>query len=302
MPATFRFGETDVDLWTPMAFTAEAAQNHAGHFLTALGQLKPGVTVEQARTEMIVIAGRLAAQYPETNLGWSVKLLPLQESVVRDIKPALLVLLGAVVFVLLIACANVANLLLARAVGRQKEISIRTALGAGRTRIIRQLLTESVLLSVVGGAAGLLFAKWGMNVLLKLAPPNLPRMSDVSLDGRALAFTAALTLLTGVIFGLVPALSASKPNLNEMMKDAGRGSTEGGRRQFVRQTLVMLEVASALVLLVGAGLLLKSFWQLRKVDPGFNPDNALTLSVTLPHTKYTEGTQLAAFFQQLLEK
>ncbi len=302
MPATFRFGETDVDLWTPMAFTAEAAQNRGGHFLTAIGQLKPGVTVEQARTEMLTMAGRLAAQYPETNLGWSVKLLPLQETVVRDIKPALLVLLGAVTFVLLIACANVANLLLARAAGRQKEIAVRSALGAGRARIIRQLLTESLLLASVGGAAGLLLAKWGTGLLLKLAPQNLPRLAEVSLDGRALAFTAALTLLTGVIFGLIPALQASHPNLNEMMKDAGRGSTEGGRRQLVRSALVVLEVASALVLLVGAGLLAKSFWRLQKVDPGFNPDHALTLSVTLPRTKYPEGTQLAAFFQQLLEK
>ncbi len=302
MPATFRFGVSDLSLWTPMAFTAQDAQNHGGHFLSVLGQLKPGVTLEQARTEMIVIAGRLAVQYPGPNTGWNVKLMPLLEFTVRSIKPALLILLGAVAFVLLIACANVANLLLARAAGRQKEIAIRTALGAGRGRIIRQLLTESVLLSAVGGAVGLLLAKWGMDLLLKLAPQDLPRMSGVSLDGRALAFTAAITLLTGVIFGLVPALQSSKPNLNETMKDAGRGSTEGGRRQLVRNTLVVLEVASALVLLVGAGLLIKSFWQLQKVDPGFNPDNGLTVSLTLPRTKYPEETQQVAFFEQLLEK
>jgi putative ABC transport system permease protein len=302
MPASFRFGGRNTDLWTPLAFTAKDAQNHGGHYLSAIGRLKPGVTVDQARTEMVTIAGRLAVQYPDANTGWSVKVSPLLEYTVRSIKPALLVLLGAVAFVLLIACANVANLLLARAAGRQKEIAVRTALGAGRARIVRQLLTESVLLAVVGGAVGLLLAKWGMDLLLKLVPQDLPRMSDVSLDGRALAFTAAITLLTGIIFGLVPALQSSKPNLNETMKDAGRGSTEAGRRQLIRSTLVVLEVAAALVLLVGAGLLMKSFWQLQKVDPGFNPDNALTLSVVLPKSKYTEEPRQVAFFQQLMEK
>jgi putative ABC transport system permease protein len=303
MPATFQFGELSLDLWTPMAFTVQDAQNHRGHFLAGiLGQLKPGVTLEQARAEMTAIAERLAEQYPDTNTGWSVKLMPLLEFTVRNIKPALLVLLGAVTFVLLIACANVANLLLGRAAGRQKEIAMRTALGAGRLRIIRQLLTESALLAAVGGAVGLLLAKGGMDLLLKLAPQNLPRMSGVSLDGRALAFTAAITLLTGVIFGLVPALAAAKPNLSETMKDAGHGSTEGARRQFVRNTLVVLEVASALVLLVGAGLLIKSFWRLQKVDPGFNPDNALTASAPMPRTKYQDNVQRVAFFQQLVEK
>ncbi len=302
MPATFPFGGRDLDLWTPMAFTPQQAQSHGGHWLATIGRLKPGVTVDQSRAEMIAIAGRLAAQYPGANTGWSVKLMPLLEFTVRSVKPALLVLLAAVAFVLLIACVNVANLLLARAAGRQKEIAIRAALGAGRVRIVRQLLTESALLALLGGAVGLLLAKWGMDLLLKLAPQNLPRMSSVSLDGRALAFTAAVTLLTGMIFGLVPALQSSRPNLNETMKDAGRGSTEGGRRQLIRNALVVLEVASALVLLAGAGLMIKSFWRLQKVDPGFNPDNALTLSVALPQKKYPEESQRVAFFQQLLEK
>ena len=303
MPATFHFGsgENELDLWTPMAFTEEQAQNHGGHGLAAIGQLKPGVTVDQARAEMSAIAGRLAAQYP-VDIGWDVKIMPLLEFSVRSIKPALLVLLVAVAFVLLIACANVANLLLARAAGRQKEIATRTSLGASRWRIVRQLLTESLLLSLLGGALGLALAKWGMDLLLTLAPPDLPRLNNVSLDGRALAFTATITLLTGVIFGLVPALQSSKPNLNETMKDAGRGSTEGGRRQRIRSTLVVLEVATALVLLVGAGLMIKSFWQLQKVDPGFNPDNALTVQVSLPKTKYPEESQQVAFFQQLIER
>ena len=303
MPATIHVAGPDLGLlWAPMAFTELDAQNQGGHSLGALGQLKPGITVEQARTEMIAIAGRLAMQYPETNTGWSVKIIPLLEYVVRNIKPALLVLLGAVAFVLLIACANVANLLLTRAAGRQREIAIRAALGASRARIIRQLLTESVLLALVGGAAGLLLAAWGTDLLLKLAPQNLPRMSGVSLDGRVLAFAAAITLLTAVIFGLVPAWQYSRPNVNEAMKDAGRGSTEGGRRQFVRNSLVVVEVASALVLLVGAGLLVKSFWQLQRIDPGFNPGNVLTVSVELPQSKYVEENQRVAFFQQLIEK
>jgi putative ABC transport system permease protein len=303
MPATFHFGsgENELDLWTPMAFTEEQAQNHGGHGLVAIGQLKPGVTVDQARAEMSAIAARLAEQYP-VDIGWDVKIMPLLEFSVRSIKPALLVLLVAVAFVLLIACANVANLLLARAAGRQKEIATRTSLGASRWRIVRQLLTESLLLSLLGGALGLALAKWGMDLLLTLAPPDLPRLNNVSLDGRALAFTATITLLTAVIFGLVPALQSSKPNLNETMKDAGRGSTEGGRRQRIRSTLVVLEVATALVLLVGAGLMIKSFWQLQKVDPGFNPDNALTAQVSLPKTKYPEESQQVAFFQQLIER
>jgi putative ABC transport system permease protein len=301
MPAPFKFGMIDTDLWSPMSFTAQNAQNHGGHSLGAIGRLKPGIGEEQARSEMIAIAGRLALQYPDANTGWGVKVMPLLEFTVRSVKPALLVLLGAVAFVLLIACANVANLLLARATGRRKEIAIRAAMGAGRSRIVRQLLTESALLAFIGGTAGLLLAKWGMDLLLKLAPQDLPRMRDVSLDGRALAFTAAITLLTGVIFGLVPALQTSKPNLNETIKDAGRGSTEGARRQLVRSALVMAEVASALVLLVGAGLLIKSFWRLLEVDPGFNPNNALTVSVVLPRSKYTEDGRQVAFFQQLLE-
>ncbi len=302
MPASFYFLDREIELWTPIAFTPQQAQNRGGHNLgRVFGQLKPGVTFEQARAEMVTIAGRLAAQYPEVSTGWNVILMPLLDYTVRRIKPALLVLLAAVAFVLLIACANVANLLLARTAGRQKELAIRTAMGAGRGRVIRQLLTESLLLSLLGGTAGLLLAEWGTSLLLTLAPPNLPRLSDVSLDARVLVFTVVVTLVTGLIFGLIPAWQATKPNLNETLKDAGRGSTEGGR-QFVRHGLVVLEVASALVLLVGAGLMIKSFWRLQQVDPGFNPDNALAATVSLPKQKYPEKHQQAAFFQQLLEK
>jgi putative ABC transport system permease protein len=302
MPPTFYFVDRANDLWTPMAFTAGQAQNHGGHSLAAIGLLKPGITLDQARTEMGMIAERLASQYPDVNTGWSVKITPLLEFTVKSIRPALLVLLGAVIFVLLIACANVANLLLARAAGRQKEIAIRTALGASRWRIVRQLLTESVLLALVGGVLGLLLAKWGTEILLTLAPQDLPRISDVSLDGRVLVFTATVTLLTGVIFGLIPALQVSKPNLSETMKEGGRGSTEGGRGQLVRNALVVLEVASALVLLVGAGLMIKSFTRLQKVEVGFEADSVLTVSLALPKSKYPEENRQVAFYQQLLEK
>ncbi|MFL6276630.1 MAG: ABC transporter permease [Blastocatellia bacterium] len=302
MPPSFRVMDRPADLWAPIAFTAQQAQQHGSHYLSVFGRLKPGVTVEQARTEMSAIANRLAEQYPDSDAGWNVMVVPLLEYAVRSIKLALYVLLGAVGFVLLIACANVANLLMARASSRQKEIAIRTALGAGRWRIIRQLLTESVLLALVGGGVGLLLAVWGKDLLLSLAPEDLPRMREASLDGWVLAFTAGITLLTGIIFGLVPALQASRPNLNETLKDAGRGSTEGGRRHLFRSVLIVMEVATALVLLVGAGLLIKSFMRLQQVDPGFNPDNALMVKIALPQKKYTTPEQGGAFYKQLLEK
>jgi putative ABC transport system permease protein len=302
MKAAFRFQESTMDLWMPMAFTSDQTQEYGGHYLQALGRLKAGASVEQARLEMSAIADRLAEQHPDQDKGWGVKIMPLPEFTVHTIKPALLVLLGAVSFVLLIACANVANLLLARAATRQKEIGIRTALGAGRWRIVRQLLTESVLLSLLGGAAGLLLAMWGMPVLLSLAPQDLLRVNDITLDSRVLIFTFVAALLTGVIFGLVPAIQASVANPNEILKEAGRGSTEGGQRQFVRSALVVFEIAMALVLLVGAGLMIKSFQRLQKVDPGFNAENALTVEVSLPERKYPKNDQQSAFYTQLIDK
>ena len=249
---------------------------------------------------MSAIAGRLAEQFPDSNTGWGVDVFPMQEYDVRDIKPALLVLLGAVGLVLLIACANVANLLLARATARQKEIAIRTALGASRWRVTRQLLTESLLLALVGGAVGVLLASWGIGSLLSLAPQELPRVKDVTVDAGVLGFTLLVTLLTGVIFGLVPALQSSRPNLNETLKEGGRGTTGGHHR--VRAGLVITEVALALVLLIGAGLLIRSFYRLQQVNPGFNPSNALAVTVSLPGRKYPQPEQRAAFFTQLIEK
>jgi len=300
MPPAFKFPDAETDVWTPIAFNAKQAQQHGSHYISVIGRLKPGVTREQAATEMDAIAARLAEQYPDSNTGWRVNVLPMQEYEVRDIKSALLVLLGAVALVLLIACANVANLLLARATSRQKEIAIRTALGASRRRIAQQLLTESVLLALAGGAVGLLLAVWGIDSLLKLAPQELPRVKDVTLDVRVLGFTLVVTLLTGVIFGLVPALQASRPNLNETLKEGGRGTTGGHHR--VRGTLVITEVALALLLLVCAGLLIRSFYRLQQVTPGFNSKNALAVTVSLPGKKYPQDDQQSGFFTQLLDR
>src|SRR5215813_2207038 len=302
MPPSRGLRWRDTDIWMPIAFTAAQVQNRRGGVLNVIGRLKPEVTLEQARSEMSLIANRLANQYPDTNARWNVRVAPLLEDAVSEIRPSLLLLLGAVAFVLLIACANVANLLLARAAVRQKEIAVRTALGASRWRIVRQLLTESLLLSLAGSIIGLTLASWGLKIMMAMANIFWPRVMDISLDVRILAFTTAITLLTGLSFGMVPALQVSKPNLNEMLKAAGRGSTEGGRRRLVRNTLVVFEVAISLVLLVGAGLLMKSFIGLQKVDPGFDPKNALTVSISLPERKYPEIDQQAAFYSRLIEK
>ncbi|HEX8775370.1 MAG TPA: ABC transporter permease [Pyrinomonadaceae bacterium] len=300
MPPDFQFPDRETELFTPVAFDAKQAEQHGAHYISVVGRLKPGVGLEQAQTEMSAIAARLSQQYPDSNAGWGVSLFRMQEYESRDIKQALLVLLGAVALVLLIACANVANLLLARATARAREIAIRTALGASRWRVIRQLLTESILLALVGGGLGLLLAVWGMDLLLALAPEDLPRVKNGALDARVLGFTILITLLTGIVFGLVPALQSSRPNLNETLKEGGRGTTGGHHR--VRGALVVTEVALAMMLLIGAGLLIRSFYRLQQVDPGFNPKNALAVTVSLPAKKYAEEEQQAAFFTQLIEK
>ncbi|MCW5970984.1 MAG: ABC transporter permease [Blastocatellales bacterium] len=302
MPPTFLFPDRAVELWAPMAFTAREAQAHGAHYISAIGKLKPGVSVEQARSEMATIAARLAEQYPNSNAGWSTLVIPVQEYLVSSIKPALLMLLGAVALVLLIACANVANLLLVRTAGRQKEIAVRTALGAGRRRIFGQLLTESVLLSLLGGAAGLALAFGGLKALLALAPNGLLDVQNITLDAAALGFTLGVTVLTGFVFGLAPAVYASRADVHEMLKESGRGTSEGGRRRGLRNTLVVAEMALALVLLVGAGLLIRSFLMLQHVDPGFNAENVLVLNFGLPGAKYPEPHQRAAFFRQLTER
>ncbi len=291
-----------VDLWLPMAFSPEERSNkyRDAHYLNVAGRLKPGVSAAQANAEMKLLAAQLARQYPATNKGWGAFALPMEEFAVRDVRVVLYTLLGAVGCVLLIACANIANLLLARATARQRELSIRAALGASRFRLVRQLLTESVLLALCGGAAGLLVARWGLDALLALAPTDLPRTSSIHLDPTVLIFSFILSLLTGVVFGVAPAWLAARTDVNESLKQGARGSTDARGR--LRGALVVLEVAFALVLLVGAGLLARSFFRLTNVDPGFNPAHATVLQVTLPEKKYEKPAPEIAFANALLER
>ena len=289
------------DLWRPIAIQPEA-RSRGAHFLNAIARLKPGVSVEQAQSEMNNITGQLERQYPESNTGRGVRLTSLHSAIVGNIQTALYVLLGAVGFVLLIACVNVANLFLARASARQKEIAIRLALGAGRLRIIRQLLTESVLISLVGGAGGFLLAFWSTDLLLTLSAGDVPRLQAIKVDASVLAFTFVISLATGIIFGLAPALQLSKPNLNSSLKDGVKSTASSPGRQRFRRLLLISEVALSLVLLIGAGLLLKSFWQLQQVKLGFNPEGLLTMDLSLPRARYSRAGQAAAFQQQLLEK
>jgi len=303
MPQGFAFplNGAKTDYWKTINPNSETNKERGAHYLGVLGRLKPGVSKEQAQAEMLTIARGLEQQYPEKNAGRGVKLTPMYEIVVGSIRTALLVLLGAVGFVLLIACANVANLLLARAASRQKEIAIRTALGAGRLRIIRQLLTESVLLSVMGGALGLLTAIWGLDLLMAVIPSDLPRMQEIGLDARVLGFTVGVSVLTGIIFGLAPALRASRLDLNESLKEGSRGSSESISRNRVRSLLIVSQVALSLVLLIGAGLLIRSFQRLQGVNPGFDPHRVMTASVALPDAKYHEEAQQTAFFHEVLQ-
>jgi putative ABC transport system permease protein len=302
MPPDYRF-PSRVELYAPVGQESGQAswQNRGNHpGLYGVARLKPGVTIEQARANMDAIAVNLEKQYPQSNMGNRASLTPMIDIIVRDVRPRLYVLLGAVGFVLLIACANVANLLLARATTRQREIALRTALGASRWRVVRQLLTESVLLAVIGGALGLLLAKWGVKAILAISPNSIPRAQEVGLDGRAVAFTVLISIVTGIVFGLAPALQASRLDLNESLKEAGRGST--GRRHWFRSSLVVSEIALTLVLLVGAGLLIRSFYHLQKVDPGFISDNLLTFNVSLPQSKYSTEPQRINFYDQVLLK
>jgi putative ABC transport system permease protein len=296
MPPDFGF-PAETDLWLSKGQLGDDTSSRGSHNYLVIARLKPGVSLDQAQGDMSDIAARLERQYPLTNEGMGAAVISLADQIVGSVRPALLVLLAGVGFVLLIACANVANLLLARALARQKEIAIRTALGASRLRIVRQLLTESALLSAIGGALGLLLAYWLVDALVALSPGTIPRIDEVSLDGRTLAFTLSVSMLTSLLFGLLPALRVSKPDLQEALKQGGRTSTGGSRS--LRSLLVVAEVALTLVLLIGAGLLIKSFWRLLEVDPGFNPENVLTMQVSLPSSDYKEEHQTVAFYRQL---
>ena len=304
MPQSFQFPiqNEPVELWTTVAGDMEGKEpitNERGaHYMQVIARLKPGVTGEQAQAEMNTIATRLEQQYPDKNLHRGLSVEPALEALVGDIRPALLILLGAVGCVLLIACANVANLLLARAMARHKEMAIRSALGASRLRVVRQLLTESVLLSLAGGALGLVLAVWWSDLLVALGKQDIPRALQVGMDWRVLSFTMLVSVMTGVIFGLVPALHSSKTELTEALKEGGRGSGEGARRNRIRGVLVVGELAVAVVLLVGAGLLIQSLWRLRQVSPGFQPQNVLSFVVGVPDVKYPTEKQ-AQFYNEL---
>jgi predicted permease len=290
------------ELWATIAWEGQNLESRGSRTNFVVGRLKPGVPLVQAQTDMQTIASRLESQYADSNANRTVRLIGLHEKLVGNIKESLWVLFGAVGFVLLIACANVANLLLARATARQKELAIRSALGASRWRVMRQLLTESVLLAMAGGTAGLLFALCGVELLSALAPEDLLHVSAIKVDGRALFFTLLVSLLTGIFFGLAPALKASRIDLNEALKDGSYNVTAGIERHRLRGLLVVSEMALALILLVGAGLLIKSFIRLQQVDPGFRPENVLTMRLNLTRAKYGEGQQRIAFFQEAFER
>jgi putative ABC transport system permease protein len=317
MPPGFRHpvesGASPMELWAPIALDnpdSTFVNNRGARVFDLIGRLKPGATVDQLQAQLLALTGRLASRYPDAYppaLGWQAEGIPLAERVVGKVRPALLVLLGAVGFVLLIGCANVANLLLARATTRDREIGIRTALGGSRLRLIRQLLTESIVLATVGGLVGLLIAMWGTSALGHLAMQYLPRAREIGIDHAVLGFTTFLILLTGVGFGMLPSLQASRPDLQTVLKDAGRGASPGAPRTRVRGALVVVEVAVALVLLAGAGLLLRSFQRLIAVEPGFNPEGLLVLQVWLPvqnepsKGRYFTDEQRRAFYDRAQE-
>ena len=292
----------EAEVWTPLTFEQPEMKVRRFHFLRVIGRLQPGVTLQQAQADMDAVAAGLEKLYPDSNKDWRLRLVPLREFIVGGVRKPLYVLLGAVSFVLLIACVNVANLLLARAAKRQKEVALRYALGANRPRLIRQLLTESMILGVGAGMIGLLLARWGTGLLIRLAPETLPTVGAIGLDHRVLGFTLLVSLVTGVGFGLTPAWQSSRPDLNEVLKEGGAGGGSSARLGRARHILVMVEVALALVLLIGAGLLIRSFRRLQEVDPGFDPRHVLTLRLFLPEAKYPEPEQRQAFFERVLER
>jgi putative ABC transport system permease protein len=298
MPADFDFPQEDAELWA--AYQIKPPTRRGPYWLQGVARLRQGVTLQQARAELNALPDPDRPNQPQQGEHFNV--LGVNDYLVGNVRPALLMLLGAVALVLLIAAANVANLMLARSASREKEVAIRAALGASRARIVRQLLTESLLLALAGGAAGLLLAFWGVELLLALNPGQIHRLQQATLDGRVLAWTTAVSLLTGLFFGLAPALQASKAGLNETLKEGGRGSTEGAGRRRVRGALVVAEMALSLMLLVGAGLLVRSFLTLRGVDPGVNPAHVVTMQVSLPWTKYAKTEQRLGLYEQLLAR
>jgi putative ABC transport system permease protein len=302
-PADFRLLDTPSELWMPYTLDSKEENSNQRGFRTlrVIAHLKPGVSLEQARSDITSVAARIEQQFPDSNAGWSAKIVPLRDQLLGDIRPTLWTLVAAVVFVLLIACANVANLLLARAGSREKEIALRTALGANPGRLARQLLTESVLLALASGALGLLLAMWSVSILQRFGPARLPRMSEIVVDWRVLAFTFGVSVLTGIVFGLAPAIASIRSDLNSILKTSGRGNTGGRGKARLLNSLVVSEIACCVVLLTGAGLLLQSFVRLQNVNPGFRPDHVLTMQIALPEARYSEW-KVALFYKQLLER
>ena len=290
-----------VDLWRPLTLEPGKAVRFA-HYLNAVGRLKAGVTREAAEAELNVIAARLGEEFPNSNKGWEIRVSTLHEEIVGGARRALLLLLGAVGCVLLISCVNVASLSLARAAARERETGVRAALGAGRWRLMRLTLAESLLLALGGGAGGWLLALWAVDLLVTIGPSQLPRLHAVGVDARMLLFTLGVTVLTALIFGLAPAWQNSKANLNEVLKESGRGASGSRRQRRLRGALVVAEVALAVVLLVGAGLLLRSFLRLQQADPGFRPEGVLTMSLALPQARYPKGPERVTFYERLIAR
>jgi putative ABC transport system permease protein len=304
VPAGFKspLRTVDAEVWITTAFEGGNLTERGAVVAAAVGRLKAGVSLSRAQAEMDAISKRLSDEYPDSNRDLGVSLSRLQDVLVGDVRAALWILFGAVGLVLLIACSNVANLLLAKATVRQKEVAIRSALGASPRRLVRQLLTESILLALFSAVVGLFLAWWGIDLLVSLAPQTLPKLNTITLDARVLAFTLLSALLTGFVFGLAPALRASRTNLTETLKEGGRGASSGPKGQVMRSILVVGEVALTFVLLVGAGLLITSFWRLTSVNPGFKADNVMTARISVPVAKYSDNPTRVQFFTQVLER
>jgi putative ABC transport system permease protein len=303
VPASVTYPEHP-DVWLPLKFESWMVDpsNRGAHFLSGIGRMKPGVSTEAASRDVASVAERLSKQFPESNAEFRGGVKPLSDQIIGDVGRALYIMLGAVGFVLLIACANVANLLLVRAAGRETELAVRTALGAGRGRIVRQLITESLLLSVGGALAGGAVAAWAVDAVVAFAPRGLPRLDDIRIDGRVLLFSAAVAVLTGVLFGLIPALHAARGELGQMLRESVRGSSGRRGAQRTRNMLVVSEVALAVVLLVGAGLLIRSFVKLVNVDPGFRTEHIVSFSVTTPDLKYPYDRDRNRFAAQVIDR
>jgi putative ABC transport system permease protein len=306
-PAWFQFPDDETELWKPIAFSAEQlSENERGsHYLSVIARMKPGVTIGRAQADMSALAQRLQREHPvnyETDSGWGATIVSLREETVGDVRLALQALFGAVGCVLLIGCANVSNLLLARASTRRREMAIRAALGGRPGRIIRQLLTESLLLSLAGGGLGALIAVWGIEVVAKISASTLPRVNETSFDGRAIGFTFVVTLVTGLLFGIAPAWQMAKTDLNESLKESGGKGIDSGGSHRLRGLLVVGEIALALILLIGAGLMVKSLYRLQQIEPGFDPTHALTMRLALPEAKYSEPQRQRNFSERLLAR